>query len=163
VPDIAVQHFLELGEHHPGHVLDPADQLLRMEIAADRRHPLADVLGQIADALEVVGDAQRTHHLAQVDRHRLPARDRQHRLFLDLALQRVDRRIERNRALGPLGIAPGQRLDCIGNLLLSQTAHFRDHAGDVLQIDIEGLGSVLAHCDCHWRHSLVDQPNRPVT
>ena len=134
-----------------------------MEITADRRHALADIFGQIADPLEVVGNTQRAHDLPQVHRHRLPARDRQHRLLLDLALQRIDRGIERDRALGTLGIAPGQRLDRIGNLLLGQTAHFRDHASDVLQIDIEGLGSMLAHRDCHWRHSLVDQPNRPVT
>ena len=72
----------------------------------------------------------------------------------------VDALIRRDVALG---IAPGQRLDRVGNLLLGQTTHFRDHAGDVLQIDIESLGSMFAHCDCHYRQSPVDHPNRPVT
>ena len=46
---------------------------------------LGDVLGEVADALEIVGDAQRADDLAQVDRHRLAARDGQDRLLLDLA------------------------------------------------------------------------------
>ena len=66
-----------------------------MEIAVERADPLGDVLGEVADALEVVGDAQGADHFAQIDRHRLAARDGQDRLFLDFALQRVDGRIAR--------------------------------------------------------------------
>ena len=78
-------------EHQLGHVLDAADQLRRLEIAVERDHALGDVLGEVADALEIVADAHGADDLAQVDRHRLAARDGQDRLFLDLALQRVDR------------------------------------------------------------------------
>ena len=58
--------------------------------AWQRDHPLGDILGEIADPLEIVGDPQRADDIAQIDRHRLPPGDGQHRLFLDLALQRVD-------------------------------------------------------------------------
>ena len=36
-------------------MLDAADQLRRRELAVERDHALGDVLGEIADALEVVG------------------------------------------------------------------------------------------------------------
>ena len=51
-------------------------------------------------------DPQRADDLAQVDRHRLAPRDGEDRLFLDLALQRVDGGIGRDHALGELGVAP---------------------------------------------------------
>ena len=78
------------AEHHIGHVLDAADQLGRREFAVERDHALGDVLGEIADALEIVGEPQRADDLAQIDRHRLAAGDGEDRLFLDLALQRID-------------------------------------------------------------------------
>ena len=57
------------------------------------------------DALEVVGDAQRAHDLAQIDRHGLATRDGEHGLLLDFALQRIDRRIDRNHPPAAFGVA----------------------------------------------------------
>ena len=51
---------------------------------------LGDVLGEVADALEIVGDVDRGHDLAQILRHRLAAGDHADRLLLDLALRAVD-------------------------------------------------------------------------
>jgi hypothetical protein len=45
-------------------MLDPADQLLRGKISVQRNNPLGDVLGEIAHALEIVGDAHRRDDLA---------------------------------------------------------------------------------------------------
>jgi hypothetical protein len=41
--------------------------------------------------------------------------------------------------------ALGKRLDRLGDLPLGHAAHFGDHAGDVLQVGIEGLDGVLFH------------------
>ena len=114
-----------------------------------REHALADILGKVADALQVVGDAQRADDLAQVDRHRLAPRDGQHGLFLDLALQRVDRRIGADDRCAQIGVASRQRIDRVGDLLFGKPAHLGDHAGDLLQVDVEGLGGVFVH---HGRH-----------
>ena len=57
--------------------------------------------------------------------------------------KRVDRGVGRHHALGEIGVALGQRIDRIGDLLLGQAAHLGDHAGEVLQVDVEGLGGVF--------------------
>ena len=136
---------MSCAEHQIGHVLDAADHLVRMEFAAERDHALGDVLGEIADALEIVRDAQRADDLAQIDRHRLAPRDGEDRPLLDLALQRVDGRIERDDALGELAVAPRQRIDRFGDLLFGEPAHFGDHAGEILQVDVEGFRGVLVN------------------
>ena len=83
---------------------------------------------------------KRADDLAQVDRHRLAPRDGEDRLLLDLALQRVDLGVGRGDALRQRAVALGQRVDRIGDLLLGQAAHLGDHAGEILQVGVEGLG-----------------------
>ena len=77
---------------------------------------------------------QRADDLAQIDRHRLAAGDGEHRLFLDLALQRVDIGVgcvmRCASALSRLASASTR----IGDLLFGQPAHLGDHAREVLQI-----------------------------
>jgi hypothetical protein len=163
--DVAVEHLLELAQHQCRHVLDAAQKLLRMKVAGDRRHALGDVLGEVADPLEVVGQAQRAHDLAQIDRHGLAARDGEHGFFLDLALQGVDAGVDRHHACSPLEVALGQRIDRIRDLLLGQAAHLRHQAGELLEIDVEGLGRVLVHHHCcrpRRRGGTRPQPKRPV-
>ena len=121
-----------------------------MKLAVERHHPLADVLGQVADPLEVAGDPQRPDDLAQIDRHRLAAGDRQHGLVLDLVLQRVDSGIGGDDLLRAVGVASCQRIDRVGDLLLGQAAHLRHHAGELLQVDVECLCGVFRHY--HLRH-----------
>ena len=56
-------------------MLDAAHHLLRIELAVEHHHALGDVLGQVADPLEVVGDAERADDVAQIHRHRLAPGD----------------------------------------------------------------------------------------
>ena len=55
---IGIQHALELGQHQRAHMLDAADQLQRRIFAVQVEHALADILGKVADPLDLVGDAQ---------------------------------------------------------------------------------------------------------
>ena len=56
--------------------LRPTISGLGSVLVRDRERALGDVLGEVADALEIAGDADGRHDLAQVDRHRLAPRDR---------------------------------------------------------------------------------------
>ena len=134
---------MSCAEHQRRHVLDAADQLLRIEIAVERDDALADMLGMVADALEIVADAHGADAFAQIDRHRLPPRDGENGFFLDFALHGVDRGIGADDALAEFDVAIDQGLDGIGDLPLREAAHFGDLAGDLLQIGVEGLGGVI--------------------
>ena len=131
------------AEHQRRHMLDAADQLLRIEVVVERDHALADMLGMIADPLEIVAHAHGADDLAQIDGHRLPPRDGEDRFFLDLVLHRVDRRIGGDHALGKLRVALDQRLGRVGDLPLGKSAHLGDLARDLLQIGIERLGGMV--------------------
>ena len=124
----------------------PRISLVRMKLAVERQHALADVLGEVADPLEIVGHAQRADDLPQIDRHRLAAGDGEDRLLLDLraAARRCSDRLATTR-WAQVGVAARQRLDRVGDLLLGKPAHLRHHAGELLQIDVEGLGGVFGH------------------
>src|SRR5579863_9406419 len=157
---IGVEHLLELRQDQRRHMLDAADQLLRVEVAVQRDDALADMLGMVADPLEIVADAHGADAFAQVDRHRLPSRDGEDGLFLDLALQRVDRGIHRDHALAQFDVAVDQGLHGIGNLPLREPAHLGDLAGDFLQIGIERLGGVVDSRGADVGHWLYLDPYR---
>ena len=93
---------------------------------ADGERPLADVLGEVADALHVAGDADGRDGLAQVDRHRLAPGDGQDGLLLDLALQDVEARVGGDHRLGQRAVAPHQRRDGLDEHLLGDAAHLGD-------------------------------------
>ena len=114
-----------------------------MKFASERDNTLGDVLGEVPDALEIVRHARRADDLAQIDRHGLPAGDGEHGFFLDFRLQRVDLGIGGHGTLRALEIAFGERVDRVGNLLLAEAAHLRHQAGNLLQIDVEGLCGVI--------------------
>jgi len=101
-------------------VLHAAQHLLRPEVAFERADALGDVLGEIADALEIVGHAQRADDLAQVDRHRLAPRDGEDGLFLDLALEGVDLGVIGDDTLGERDVVLVQRLEGVPDLLFRQ-------------------------------------------
>ena len=144
---VGVEHVLELRQHQVRHVLDAADHLVRMELAAERDDALGDVLGKVADALQIVRHAQRADDLAQVDRHRLAPRDGEDRALLDLALQRSMVGSSDDDALGEPAVALGERIDRVGDLLFGKPAHLGHHAGEVLQIDVEGFRGVMISHD----------------
>ena len=104
---------------------------------------LADVLGEVADPLEIDGDAHGADDLAQVHRHRLAAGDGQHRTLLDGVLQLVDLGVGGDHALGQRDVAANQRVDGIGDHALGKAAHLGDQAGQFLQIAVERLCGVF--------------------
>ena len=132
-----------LGEDELGHVLDPAHHLLQLELDVENHHPLGDVLGEIADPLEVVGNAQRTDDVPQVDRHRLAPGDGEDRLLLDLVLQEVDLGVLGDDAPGQVRIVPVERIHGVADLTLRKGAHLGDHAGQFLEIGVERPVGVL--------------------
>ncbi len=138
-------------------MLEAADQLQRLEIALQRRDPLAHVLGEIADPLEVGRDPHRADDLAQVDRHRLAAGDGQHRALLDHALQAVDFGVGRHHALAQRDVAADQRVDGFDDHALGKAAHLRDQPGQFLQVAVERLGGMSQEAIVS-----LPQPNRPV-
>ena len=137
---IGVEHGLDLGLHQVGHVLEAADQLERMEVAVERVDALGDVLGEVADALQIGGDAHGADDLAQIDRHRLAAGDGENRLLLDLLLQRVHVRVGRHHASSEVGVAAGQRLDRIAQGLGIVLQFLREELErhDPLETDVLG-------------------------
>ena len=125
------------------HALHAADQLLRMEVEVERNDTLGDVLGVVADALEVVADAHGADDLAQIDGHRLPPGNREDRFFLDLMLHGVDGGIGGNHVFREIHIALHQRADGIRNLPLREPAHLGDLAHEFLQIGVECLEGMV--------------------
>jgi hypothetical protein len=64
----------------------PAHRLTRHAFAVDRDDALADILGEVADPLQFVGDSQDANNLPQIDGHRLAPRDRLDGFFFDSTL-----------------------------------------------------------------------------
>ena len=92
----------------------------------NRESALGDVLGKVADALEVARDAKRGHDVAKVVRHRLTAGDHGDDLILDLALERVDLLVAFDNLLGEARVAA---LKCVKRLaedVLGEAAHVGD-------------------------------------
>jgi len=44
------------------------------------------------------------------------------------------------------GVPLRQRVDRLCDLFFGEAAHFSDHAGEVLQVGVEGLHGVVGHC-----------------
>ena len=80
----------------------------------------------IADALDGVRYLQRGDHLAQVIGHGLAQGEELDGRGVEFALERIEPRILRHHALGERGIAVGQRLQRVGELLFGDAAHLHD-------------------------------------
>ena len=122
--------------------------------------PLGDVLGEVADALDVARDADRRDRLAQVDRQRLAAGDHQDRVLLDLPLQHVEPRVGRDDGLGERRIAAHERADGVDEHLLGDAAHLGDAAAQVLKLGVVGADDMFRHGASS--SSGRRQPKRPV-
>ena len=143
---------------------EPAHQRALRVVATHRDDALADVLRQVSDPLEIVGDAQHRYQPAQIDRHRLTQRDRCDRLLLDLPLQLVDSLVGLDDAPRKRGVAARQRIDRIRHLLLGEAAHLRDQLRKLDEIGVEDtrgvIGNIHGHGCCRWRSS--SGPNAAV-
>src|SRR5262245_15125747 len=146
--DEGVKNFFQLTERKLAHVFQPERELLRLLLAHHGDRALGDVLAEIADALELVRDAERRHDLSEVIRQGLPARDHHHRLLLNLLLQRVDRLIFVDGGGSKFGIAALQRVEGLAEYLLGETAHLGDlvvEEGELLLIRPDDVFVLLLH------------------
>ncbi len=77
--------------------------------------------------------------LAQVARHRRLEGDQVDAAAADVALQLVDRAVAGDDLLGQRGIAAGERLHRLGNLVLDERAHLDDRFLDLAQLLVESF------------------------
>jgi hypothetical protein len=131
---------------HAGEALGEPDRRL----AVEHEGALADVLGQVADALQLGGDLDRGQRVAQIHRHGLAQRQNFQRLILDRLLQLIDARVGTDGGIGQRGVAPRNRLDGVAELVLGEPAHLRHRIGQCLKLLGEGLYDVLAHRRSRW-------------
>ncbi len=113
--------------------------------APELHRALGDVLGQIADPLEIAGDADGADQLAQVHRHRLAARDGHDRHVLDFALQRVEAGVGGHHLVREHGVGVGQRVHGVDHHLLGDAAHFGDAALERIELPVVGLDGMIDH------------------
>ena len=123
-----------------------------------------DVLGKVADTLEIGGDADRGDDLAQIHGHRLPPGDGEDRLFLDLALQQVDARIDGDGGAGEVRVEAEQRVHRVAHGLLGEAAHLRDFATEEVELLVVRCDDMIGHRINPSRRAGEPrgQPNRPV-
>ena len=140
---VSVEHVLHEFGREGVHVLDADDRARRSAFHADLDRALGDVLGQIPDPLEIARNPNGADDLAQVIRHRLPARDRQRRLLLDLALKRVEAGVGLHHLMGKRGIAGGERVDRLDHHLLGEAPHLGDPPLEQVEVLVEASDSVL--------------------
>ena len=117
------------------------------ELGADPDRALGDILGEIADPLQIAGDANRPDQLPEVDRHRLAPGDRPDRQVLDFALQHIEARVGRDNLVGEDHVGVRQRVHGVGHHLLRDAAHLGDAALERVQLLVVGPDGVLHHGD----------------
>ncbi|ENN83987.1 hypothetical protein RHSP_70613 [Rhizobium freirei PRF 81] len=139
---IDVQNFLELAERQFGKMLDTTGETAWNACALHGDDTLGSVLAEIADTLQVGGDTDRAHDLAQVGGHRLTTCDGDNRLVTDFTLGMVKNDVVGDDLLCQSGVAVDQRADAVADHLLRQAAHFRNAAGQELQVFVIGRENV---------------------
>jgi hypothetical protein len=130
-----------------------------MKVHIKRDHSLGDVLGVIADPFEIIANPHGADDFAQIDRHRLPPRNGENRLFLGVMLHGVDGGIRGDDAFGEIHIAIGQGLECVRDLAFRKPAHFGDFARNLLEVSVKRLGGMVC---TRANISHGDYPKRPV-
>ena len=154
---VGVEHVLHQLGRDLVHVPEADDGARNARFGADLDRALGDVLGEIADPLEIAGDPDGADQLAQVDRHRLAARDGHHREILDLALQRVEPRIGRDHLLREACVRGGERVHGVDHHFFRDAAHLGDPALERVEFLVVGFDGMYPTT------ALLPQPNRPVT
>ena len=140
---VGVERLLEDLLHQPAHPRHRAQR-------RDWRHlrqcdgPLGDVLGIIADALEIGGDLQRPDHGAEIGRHRLAQRQHLHGELLELVFERIDAAVFLDHDRGALDVPLDHGLDGGGDLGFAQAAHLHDDVVQLGQFLVEGGNDMVA-------------------
>jgi len=70
-----LQHARQLVAHNIHQVPELKYDLVEAELLGHQHHPLGDIFGKVANPLKIVGNAQGSQDLPQINRHRLPPRD----------------------------------------------------------------------------------------
>jgi hypothetical protein len=117
-------------------------------VVHDGLRPLGDVLGVVADPLEVRGDAEDRQDQPQVARDWLALRDDARCLLVDLLIQRVDGGIAFPNAARQVGVAGLERGRGLRDRILDQPAHSHDVGLDRFEIAVEGGDDVFGRS--HW-------------
>ena len=92
---IGVEHVLQLHGGDVMHRLEADDGARNARLPGDLGRALGDIFREVANPLDIGGNADRADDLAQVDRQRLPRGDGAHGVILDRSLQRVEARSRR--------------------------------------------------------------------
>ena len=109
-----------------------------------------------------MGDADRCDHRAQIDRQRLAAGDREDRLLLDLLLQAVETRIERDDLIGHGWRLPHQSLDGARRHRFGEAAQLGDAAAQRVEIGVESANDVIRHHGLRIMPSPKNPPPNPL-
>ena len=123
-------------------MIDPAHRCPRRIFTIDRNNSLADILGEIAYALDLIGNPQDADNLPKVAGYRLTPRNDLDRSLLDVALHAIDRGVGADDALRATAIARRQSCDRLGNLPLGQPAHLCDCPREFRQVRVETFGGM---------------------
>ena len=142
---VCIEHVLELAQRQLDHVLETRHERLGMVLAGHGQGPLGDILGEVARALQVAGDLEHRHDVAQVDGHGLAPGDHLDGEVLDLALQGIDLAVLGDDALGELRVTALQRVEAPRQQLLHLPAHLGDLLVEQLQLLVERPDDVLMH------------------
>src|SRR5690606_11006509 len=131
---VGVKHVLEPAHRTLHHAAKAGHDGLRVGLVRDGKGALGRILGKIADALQIRGDAQRRHDVTKVIGHGLPTCDHRDHLAFDIALELVDRFIRLDHRLGELWIALLERIEGVSQRMLGEPAHLRDPAIEQRQL-----------------------------
>ncbi len=142
---VGVEHVFHQFGGDIVHVPEADDRPWHAGFGPELDRTLGDVLGEIADPLEVVGDANRADQLAQINRHGLAACDGHHGEILDLALQRVETGIGGDDLMGEHRIGAGERVHGLNHHLFGDAAHFGDQAVERVELPVIGFDGVVVH------------------
>jgi hypothetical protein len=129
----------QLFYHEMSQMTKPTHRPTGHVFAVDHDDALADILREVADPLQIVGDAQDPKNLPQIDGHRLAPRDCLDGLFFDSALDTINCRVHINNPVGAPAIPGCQRLDDFRDLSFRKPSHLRQCSGKFLQIGVEGF------------------------
>jgi hypothetical protein len=119
---------------------EPAQRSDWNVLIVDGDDPLADILCEIADPLELVCNPDDPDDLPKILRHGAAGENNVHGALLDRLLHDVDRRISRDIGSRAFIVAPRQRFDRFGELPLGASAHLGNQASETSQIGIETFG-----------------------